>query len=88
MDRGAWWAIVQEVAKSWTRLSDLVHPFQSQLSCAIGCIKVCFVVFPVIRRNFVVSLATESVLNLYRVRSGREWTWERKINVFLELVQL
>ena len=22
MDRGAWWATVQEVAKSWTQLSD------------------------------------------------------------------
>ena len=22
MDRGAWWALVHEVAKSWTRLSD------------------------------------------------------------------
>ena len=22
MDRGAWWAIVHEIAKSWTRLSD------------------------------------------------------------------
>jgi len=22
MDRGAWWATVHEVAKSWTRLSD------------------------------------------------------------------
>ena len=22
MDRGAWWAIVQRVTKSWTRLSD------------------------------------------------------------------
>ena len=22
MDRGGWWAIVHEVAKSWTRLSD------------------------------------------------------------------
>ena len=25
MDKGAWWAMVQGVAKSWTRLSDLAH---------------------------------------------------------------
>ena len=25
MDRGAWWAAVQRVEKSWTRLSDLTH---------------------------------------------------------------
>ena len=25
MDGGAWWATVQEVAKSWTRLSDFTH---------------------------------------------------------------
>ena len=25
MDRGAWWATVHKVAKSWTRLSDLAH---------------------------------------------------------------
>ena len=25
MDRGAWWATVHRVAKSWTRLSNLVH---------------------------------------------------------------
>ena len=25
MDRGAWWAIVHGVAKSWTRLSDSPH---------------------------------------------------------------
>ena len=25
MDRGAWWATVHGVAKSWTRLSDFTH---------------------------------------------------------------
>ena len=25
MDRGAWWATVHEVAKSWTQLSDEAH---------------------------------------------------------------
>ena len=25
MDRGAWWAAVQRVEKSWTHLSDLTH---------------------------------------------------------------
>ena len=25
MDRGAWWATLYSVAKSWTRLSDLVE---------------------------------------------------------------
>ena len=24
-DRGAWWAVVHRVAKSWTRLKDLAH---------------------------------------------------------------
>ena len=27
MDRGAWWAAVHGVAKSWTRLSDFTFPF-------------------------------------------------------------
>ena len=27
MDRGAWWAIVHRVIKSWTRLSDLAHTY-------------------------------------------------------------
>ena len=27
MDRGAWWATVHEVAKSWTRLSDFTFTF-------------------------------------------------------------
>ena len=27
MDRGAWWAIVHRVAKSWTRLSDFTFTF-------------------------------------------------------------
>ena len=27
MDRGAWWAAVHEVAKSWTRLSDFTFTF-------------------------------------------------------------
>ena len=27
MDRGAWWAVVRGVAKSWTRLSDLTFTF-------------------------------------------------------------
>ena len=27
MDRGAWWAIVHGVAKSWTRLSDFPYTF-------------------------------------------------------------
>ena len=27
MDQGAWWAAVQGVAKSWTRLSDLTFTF-------------------------------------------------------------
>ena len=27
MDRGAWWATVHEVAKSWTRLSDFHFQF-------------------------------------------------------------
>ena len=27
MDRGAWWAIVHGVAKSWTRLSNLTFTF-------------------------------------------------------------
>ena len=25
MDRGAWWATVHKVAKTWTRLSDFAH---------------------------------------------------------------
>ena len=28
MDRGAWWATVRRVAKSWTRLSDFTSPHQ------------------------------------------------------------
>ena len=28
MDRGAWWAAVHGVAKSWTRLSDFTFTFQ------------------------------------------------------------
>ena len=28
MDRGAWWAVVHGIAKSWTRLSDLTFTFQ------------------------------------------------------------
>ena len=31
MDRGAWWATVREVAKSWTRLSDFTFHFQAYL---------------------------------------------------------
>ena len=27
MDGGAWWAVVHEVAKSWTRLSDFTFTF-------------------------------------------------------------
>ena len=27
MDRGAWWAAVHEVAKSWTRLNDFTFTF-------------------------------------------------------------
>ena len=27
MDRGAWWAAVHEIAKSWTRLSDFTFTF-------------------------------------------------------------
>ena len=27
MDRGAWWAAVHEVSKSWTRLSDFTFTF-------------------------------------------------------------
>ena len=27
MDGGAWWAVVHDVAKSWTRLSDLTFTF-------------------------------------------------------------
>ena len=27
MDRGAWWAAVHGILKSWTRLSDLTFPF-------------------------------------------------------------
>ena len=30
MDGGAWWAAVHEVAKSWTRLSDLTFTFHFQ----------------------------------------------------------
>ena len=31
MDRGAWWATVHAVAKSWTRLSDKAqHSFQTE----------------------------------------------------------
>ena len=29
MDRGAWWAIVQGVVKSWTQLSDFIFTFFS-----------------------------------------------------------
>ena len=32
MDRGAWWATVQEVAKSWTRLSDLACHLITEVS--------------------------------------------------------
>ena len=30
MDRGAWWAAVHGVSKSWTRLSDFTFPFHFQ----------------------------------------------------------
>ena len=33
MDRGAWWAAVHGVAKSWTRLSDFILTFHFSLSC-------------------------------------------------------
>ena len=33
MDRGAWWAAVHGVAKSWTRLSDFTFSFHFPLSC-------------------------------------------------------
>ena len=32
MDRGAWWAIVHGVAKSWTQLSDEHFPFHLEAS--------------------------------------------------------
>ena len=32
MDRGAWWAAVHGVAKSWTRLSDFTFTFHFQAS--------------------------------------------------------
>ena len=37
MDRGAWWAAVHGVAKSWTRLSDLTfsfhfHPLEKEMA--------------------------------------------------------
>ena len=37
MDRGAWWAIVHEVTKSWTRLSTHVQslPEDTQEQCLI-----------------------------------------------------
>ena len=31
MDRGAWWATVPGVAKSWTRLSEHVHTIHGKL---------------------------------------------------------
>ena len=31
MDRGAWWASVHRVAKSWTRLSDLTFSFTIEI---------------------------------------------------------
>ena len=33
MDRGAWWAVVHGVAKSWTRLSNFPFTFHFSLSC-------------------------------------------------------
>ena len=32
LDRGAWWAAVHEVAKSWTRLSDFTFTFHFHVS--------------------------------------------------------
>ena len=32
LDRGAWWAAVHEVAKSWTRLSDFSFTFHFHVS--------------------------------------------------------
>ena len=32
MDRGAWWAIVHGVAKSWTQLSDVTISYYPQVS--------------------------------------------------------
>ena len=33
LDRGAWWAIVHEVTKSWTQLSTHMHACTKDLSC-------------------------------------------------------
>ena len=33
MDRGAWWATVHRVAKSWTRLSDFTFTFFPFFNC-------------------------------------------------------
>ena len=35
MDRGAWWATVHEVAKSWTRLSDFTFTFFQGIFCCV-----------------------------------------------------
>ena len=36
MDRGAWWATVHEVARSWTRLSDFTFTFIVDLQCCVS----------------------------------------------------
>ena len=45
MDRGAWWATVHGVAKSWTRLSDQAHYFSLHMKCSRKCriLPICFV---------------------------------------------
>ena len=47
MDRGAWWATVHGVAKSWTRLKQLSTPVPTSnlwqaLTCVVGTTASCF----------------------------------------------
>ena len=40
MDRGAWWAAVYEVSKSWTQLKQLsIHACKSYISYLLVCNK-------------------------------------------------
>ena len=72
MYRGAWWAIVHGVTKSWTRLSSHTHTHTETLICC----KLTFL------ENAVFPFPSKQLPCIYMCMPGQKWYWWKERDCF------
>ena len=80
MDRGAWWATVHRVAKSWTRFNDLrnkqyISTISGWFIYALFSIYLYFLIFLSLKMYFLSSKSVSKIIYAFQTLSQKDISW-------------